>query len=101
MVYSDPTTRAGQFAAALRATDVRPDDRVLIALDQGPNQIAAVVGVLMAGAVYVPVDPCQPDLHPAMIVQQCDPAAVILANTDRAVWAADAPRVTPGTLPAP
>jgi amino acid adenylation domain-containing protein len=101
VTYDELAARAGQFAAALKGMIVRPDDRVLVALAQGPDQIAAVIGVLLAGAVYVPVDPCQPDLRLAKIAQQCDPAAVIVADTGASSWAPDVARVTPGSLPAP
>ncbi|MFJ4439336.1 amino acid adenylation domain-containing protein [Streptomyces sp. NPDC088923] len=49
-----------RFAAALRARGVREGERVAVGLPKGPAQVAAVLGVLAAGAVFVPVGPAQP-----------------------------------------
>ncbi|WP_431038805.1 amino acid adenylation domain-containing protein [Streptomyces sp. P6-2-1] len=47
-------------AAALRARGVSEGDRVAVRLPKGPAQVAAVLGVLAAGAVLVPVGVEQP-----------------------------------------
>ncbi|MEY9212482.1 amino acid adenylation domain-containing protein [Thermobifida halotolerans] len=52
--------RALRIAAGLRRRGVAPDDAVAVCLPKGPDQVAAVLGVLAAGAVYVPVGPDQP-----------------------------------------
>lgn len=99
VTYGALVDRACQFAAALNATDVQPDDRVLVALEQSPDQIAAVIGVLLVGAVYVPVDGNQPSLRLAKIVKQCGPAAVIAGDAPEVWWAPDVKHVNPGNLP--
>ncbi|MEU9385592.1 amino acid adenylation domain-containing protein, partial [Streptomyces sp. NPDC048279] len=47
-------------AAALGDAGVRPGDLVAVTLPKGPEQIAAVLGVLAAGAAYVPLSLEQP-----------------------------------------
>ena len=58
--YGELSARAGAVAKALAECGCRPGDRVAVVLDKGTDQIAAVLGVLMAGAVYLPVDTTQP-----------------------------------------
>ncbi|WP_146763094.1 non-ribosomal peptide synthetase [Micromonospora noduli] len=51
---------ANRIAHRLLADGVRPEDRVAICLRRGPNLIATILGVLKAGACYVPIDPAYP-----------------------------------------
>ncbi|MET7398185.1 amino acid adenylation domain-containing protein [Dactylosporangium sp. NPDC005572] len=53
--YGDLATDALRLAAALAAAGVGRSDRVAIHLPRGPRQVTAVLGVLAAGAAYVPV----------------------------------------------
>ncbi|WP_216912377.1 non-ribosomal peptide synthetase [Nocardia noduli] len=58
--YGELATRALAVAGALKAEGVRPGDAVAVQLPKGPNQILAVLGVLAAGATYVPIGFDQP-----------------------------------------
>ena len=55
LTYGELADRARRIAAALAAHAVGPGDRVAVCLPKGADQIAAVLGVLTAGAAYVPV----------------------------------------------
>jgi non-ribosomal peptide synthetase component F len=55
--HEDPTDSVNRVAHALRARGVGRGDAVLVALPPSP---ALVLGVLTAGAVYVPADPAAP-----------------------------------------
>ncbi|MDA1309907.1 MAG: amino acid adenylation domain-containing protein, partial [Proteobacteria bacterium] len=50
-----------RIAGALVAQNVRRGDRVGLRMGRGLDQIAAMLGVLKAGAAYVPLDPEQPE----------------------------------------
>ncbi|MFE6197712.1 amino acid adenylation domain-containing protein [Streptomyces sp. NPDC057838] len=58
--YGQLADRALRCAAALVDRGVRPGDPVAVSLPKGPDQITAVLGVLAAGAAYVPVGVEQP-----------------------------------------
>ncbi|MFD5734902.1 amino acid adenylation domain-containing protein [Streptomyces sioyaensis] len=60
VTYGTLAGQALRTAAALGDAGVRPGDLVAITLPKGPEQIAAVLGVLAAGAAYVPLSPEQP-----------------------------------------
>ena len=48
---------------------VRPGDRVGICMRKSIDAVAAIFGVLKAGAAYVPVDPDAPSARCALILQ--------------------------------
>ncbi|MEE8524070.1 MAG: benzoate-CoA ligase family protein [Thermoanaerobaculia bacterium] len=57
LTYRHVACLANRFAGALRRRGVRPDDRVMIALPDGPEFVAALFGTLQLGAVVVMVNP--------------------------------------------
>ncbi|NKQ56411.1 amino acid adenylation domain-containing protein [Amycolatopsis sp. K13G38] len=57
MTYGELADRALRIAASL---DVEPGEAVGVSMPKGPDQIAAVLGVLAAGAAYVPIGVDQP-----------------------------------------
>lgn len=58
--YEALLARSEQMASALQAAGVQPGDRVGVMLARSPQAIFAQLAVLLAGAVYVPLDPEQP-----------------------------------------
>ncbi|MCZ4556786.1 amino acid adenylation domain-containing protein [Rhodococcus maanshanensis] len=64
LIAGDRTiTHAGLLAAAAsvaQSLTAEPGELVAVSMDKGIDQIVAVVGVLLAGCVYVPVDTNQP-----------------------------------------
>ncbi|MGC4950374.1 amino acid adenylation domain-containing protein [Streptomyces sp. DT224] len=58
--HGELADRALRVAAALVARGVRPGSTVVVTVPKGPDQIAAVLGVLAAGGTYVPVGVDQP-----------------------------------------
>ncbi|MFF0820052.1 amino acid adenylation domain-containing protein [Micromonospora haikouensis] len=60
LTYAQLDARATRVARALAAHGVAPGDRVGVCLDRSVDLIAVLLGVLRAGAAYVPVDPAYP-----------------------------------------
>ena len=52
LTYRDVQVLAGRFANLLGAAGVAPEQRVLIALPDGPAYVAALFGILKLGARY-------------------------------------------------
>ncbi|MFC7613061.1 AMP-binding protein [Actinokineospora soli] len=75
MTYAELAARAGGVARALAG--VAPGDRVGVALPHGPLAIAGVLGVLAAGAAYVPLDPAFPERRRAAMAETAGLAAVL------------------------
>ncbi len=59
---------------------VDPGDRVGIFVPKDLEAVAAVYGVMKAGAAYVPLDPKQPVLRAATVAGDCAVAAVVTTN---------------------
>jgi amino acid adenylation domain-containing protein len=59
--YGELAARARGIAARLGGLGVRRNELVAVAMEKGWEQPAAVLGVLAAGAAYLPVDPDLPD----------------------------------------
>ncbi|MEU6278221.1 non-ribosomal peptide synthetase [Streptomyces populi] len=60
LTYEQLDSLADVFAAGLQAGGIRPGDRVGVCLDRSAELVALLLGVLKAGAAYVPVDPAYP-----------------------------------------
>ncbi|PHM37495.1 non-ribosomal peptide synthetase [Xenorhabdus innexi] len=58
--YGELNRLANQLAHSLIAFGVRPDDRVAIHVERGLEMIIGLLGILKAGAGYVPLDPEYP-----------------------------------------
>jgi amino acid adenylation domain-containing protein len=57
MSYADLEARANRIAHVLRGHGIRRGALVGLALDRGADMLAALLGILKAGAGYVPLDP--------------------------------------------
>jgi benzoate-CoA ligase family protein len=57
LTYHEVQQRSHRYATLLREAGVEPEQRVIIALPDGPEYVAALFGVLKIGAVVVMVNP--------------------------------------------
>jgi amino acid adenylation domain-containing protein len=58
--YGELYARSRDLAARLRRLGARPNTLVGVVMEKGWEQIAAVLGILQAGAAYLPIDPGVP-----------------------------------------
>ncbi|MET7419665.1 amino acid adenylation domain-containing protein [Dactylosporangium sp. NPDC005555] len=81
--YADLDARANRLARLLAADGVGPEHTVAIAVPRSVEMVVAVLGVLKAGAAYVPVDPDYPadrvrfmlaDARPGLLLTTADAA---------------------------
>ncbi|MGH6693535.1 MAG: AMP-binding protein, partial [Gammaproteobacteria bacterium] len=68
LTYAELHARAGQLAEHLRARGVGRESRVAICIDRNLTLPVCVLGVLQAGAAFVPIDPHLPPERAAFIV---------------------------------
>ncbi len=66
--YAELAARAGAVAARLRRAGASPEERIGVYLDRRPELVAAILGVLEAGAAYVPLDPGYPPERTAFML---------------------------------
>ncbi|HYH47456.1 MAG TPA: amino acid adenylation domain-containing protein, partial [Thermoanaerobaculia bacterium] len=67
--YAELDRRANRLAHRLRALGVTVDSRVGLCAERSPAMIVAVLGILKAGAAYVPLDPAYPKERLAFMVE--------------------------------
>jgi amino acid adenylation domain-containing protein len=60
LTYTELDARANQLAHHLRGLGVEPEDLVAIAISRCAEMLIGLLGILKAGAAYVPVDPAYP-----------------------------------------
>ncbi|WP_189267314.1 non-ribosomal peptide synthase/polyketide synthase [Streptomyces fuscichromogenes] len=77
LTYRQLNTRANRFAHALIARGVGPEQTVAVALPRSVESVVAVLGVLKAGAAYLPVDPAYPQARIAYMLADARPALVV------------------------
>ncbi|MEV6235276.1 amino acid adenylation domain-containing protein [Lentzea sp. NPDC051838] len=68
LTFRELDERANRLANALRARGVRVEDRVAVCLNRGLDLPVALLGVLKAGAAYLPLDPANPPGRLAFLV---------------------------------
>jgi amino acid adenylation domain-containing protein len=77
--YAELDFRAQKLASYLKQSGIQSESRVAVFMERGLELVIALVGILKAGAAYVPIDPEYPneriryilnDAHPAIILTQ-------------------------------
>ncbi|MGH8919755.1 MAG: AMP-binding protein, partial [Actinomycetes bacterium] len=68
LTYAELLGRSTSVAAELIAGGVVPGDIAGVVMEKGPEQIIAVLGTLLAGAAYLPVDTNQPPARRAQLI---------------------------------
>ena len=86
LTYAGLAARAARLAHRLRELGVGPETTVAVLAERSADMVVGVLGVLLAGGAYVPVDPAYPAERVAFLL--ADSAAPVVV-TQRAL----APRV--------
>jgi amino acid adenylation domain-containing protein len=108
LTYGELDRRAGGLARHLRGLGAGPESVVGVLVDRSPELAVALLGVLAAGAAYLPLDPDAPPARSAALLDGVGAALVLttsvlrgrLAGCRAAAVALDELDVAPAALPA-
>jgi len=79
--YSQLVGRASAFARMLRSRGVASGDRVALVAPKSIEALVAIVGVSLAGGVFIPCDPKIPPERLVRVLCDCDPKVVVSTPT--------------------
>ncbi|MFI0348969.1 amino acid adenylation domain-containing protein [Actinomadura sp. 9N407] len=77
LTFRELNASANRLAHDLIAGGIGPEDRVALVLPRTPEIVVALLGVLKAGAAYVPIDPEYPAERIADLLNDCRPARTL------------------------
>lgn len=83
LTFAELDATANAVAARLVDAGVQAQDRVAVLADRSWRTVAAFVGVLRAGAVYVPVDRAQPTARLRELLRLIGASCVVHGGSDR------------------
>ncbi|HEU5470743.1 MAG TPA: amino acid adenylation domain-containing protein [Actinophytocola sp.] len=83
VTYRELDVRANRLAHGLIARGAGPDTRVGVCAPRGIDAIVAMLGVLKAGAAYVPLDPGDPDERLSLLLKDSGAGLVLLGRSAR------------------
>jgi mycobactin peptide synthetase MbtE len=75
--YREINESANRFAHWLIEHGIGSEDRVAVLLDRSPELVITALGLIKAGAVYLPVDPTYPEDRLDFILSDSDPKLVL------------------------
>jgi len=78
--YAQLNARANQVAGYLRAANLGSDDLVGIFMSRGPEMVIALLGILKAGAAYLPLDSGWPRERLAFILEDAAPRMLLTSS---------------------
>jgi non-ribosomal peptide synthetase-like protein len=78
LTYAEFSEAADELAAALNAQGIGRGDRVGVRIKSGTTELyVAIMGILAAGAAYVPVDADDPDERARLVFEEAAVAAIV------------------------
>lgn len=77
MTYGALNHKANELAALLRRTGVGPDHVVAVCVERSIEMVAGLLGILKAGAGYLPLDPTYPSERLAYMLEDAAPRALL------------------------
>ncbi|WPO69809.1 non-ribosomal peptide synthetase [Streptomyces sp. KN37] len=91
--YAELDFRANQLARLLMARGVGAESVVGVCLERGVELVVALLGVVKAGAAYLPVDPEYPAERIAYVLEAAGAASVVTTGALESLLPADVMRV--------
>ncbi len=84
LTYFELNERSNQVAAYLRANGVKKEELIPICIDRSFEMLTGILGVLKAGAAYVPIDPEYPGERIDYILKDIGARIMVTNGTTRA-----------------
>ncbi|RKT55884.1 non-ribosomal peptide synthase/polyketide synthase [Saccharothrix australiensis] len=84
LTFAELEARSNRLAHRLVADGVRPEQVVALSAPRGADAVVAVLGILKAGAAYLPVDPSLPERRRAYLTGDSGAVRVIDGPVDTA-----------------
>ncbi|MFD6308521.1 amino acid adenylation domain-containing protein, partial [Streptomyces sp. NPDC060223] len=81
LTYAGLDARANQLAHELIGRGIGPESRVAVVMERSPDLVTALLGIVKAGAAYVPVDPGYPAERIAYTLADARPSLVVCTTT--------------------
>jgi amino acid adenylation domain-containing protein len=82
LTYHELDARANRLAWHLRTLGAGPEARVGICTDRSPDMVIGLLGILKAGAAYVPLDPAYPAERLAFMIEDAQVAVLITSKSE-------------------
>ncbi|HVR99450.1 MAG TPA: amino acid adenylation domain-containing protein, partial [Thermoanaerobaculia bacterium] len=89
--FAELDRRSARLARHLRRLGVGPESRVALCVERSLEMVVGLLGILRAGAAYVPLDPAHPHERRAAILDDLGPETVLLTRQDLLAEVPDAP----------
>jgi amino acid adenylation domain-containing protein len=92
VTYAELNARANQLAHYLISLGVQSDDRIAVCVERSVELVVGMLGILKAGASYLPLDPAYPTDRLQYMLQDAEPKVVLTSSeTEADVPAGDIP----------
>lgn len=77
LTYAELNERAERLSRRLRRCGVVPDRLVAICMERSPDMVVGLLGILKAGAAYLPLDPTHPRDRLAYMIEDAAPSVLL------------------------
>lgn len=86
--YTSLKQKIQSLAATLRVANMKPRDRVAVALPRGLDAAIAIYAILYEGGIYVPLDIKNPNSRLSYIIKDAE-VKIVLGRDEKANWCFD------------
>ena len=84
--YAELAKRVTALAGILTKRDVRPNELVAVSMPKGWEQVVACLGILAAGAAYVPINPTLPSARRQQLITDTEARLVLTTSASPNDW---------------
>ncbi|MHA3772142.1 non-ribosomal peptide synthetase [Verrucomicrobiota bacterium sgz303538] len=77
LTYAELDLQSNRLAHVLRSFELEPNELIAVCMDRSLEILVALLGILKAGAAYLPLDPHFPEERLATILRDAQPRAVL------------------------